>query len=98
MKFDKDLGVLVCRCVVEEGKPVLFISHAGGDWQMYCHSSNHDFENEEAIKRELYVVHVQHLLDRDPTLVEVADLAVDMGAEREALGLAWTRFVDSDSE
>lgn len=96
MQFDEDIGVFTCRCVLERQKAVLFVSHAGGDWQMYCHYSNHDFENEDALSKEITVVHVAHLLAMDPTLTEVADLPIDMGAERGHVGDNWIRFEDSD--
>lgn len=83
---------------MEQSKPVLFVSHAGGDWQMYCHYKNHDFESPEAMEKDLVVVHIAHLLARDPTLDAVADLPVDMGAEREAVGSEWARFADSDDD
>jgi hypothetical protein len=98
MPFPDNLGVITCRCVLEAGKPVLFVSHAGGDWQMYCHDSNHDFQDEAAMKNELVVVHVAHLLAQDATLNDVADLAVDMGAERSHPGGPWTRFEDADDD
>ena len=63
---------------------------------MYCHDTNHDFEDEAAMKRELVVVHVAHLLAQDATLNDIADLPVDMGAERSQVGGAWTRFENAD--
>lgn len=76
--------------------PVLFVSHAEGDWQMYCHDSNHDFNDEQHMRNALTVVHVAHLVARDPTLNDVADLPVDMGAERTRIGGTWTRYTDED--
>ena len=81
---------------MEDGKAVLFVSHAGGDWQMYCHDSNHNFNDEDALKKEIVTVHVAHLVARDPTLNDVADLPEDMGAERTEVGGNWTRFEDKD--
>lgn len=98
MKFREDLGVIACHCVVSGEKPVLFVSHAGGDWQMYCHDSNHDFTSRDAMLRELCTVHVAHLLALDPGLQALADLPVDMGAERASAGSAWTRFPDADDD
>lgn len=83
---------------MEHDKPVLFVSHAGGDWQMYCHDSAHDFENKDRMDRELIVVHIGHLLAKDPTLYAVANLPKDMGAERVAVGEAWCMFDDSDDD
>jgi len=94
--FPDDLGVITCRCVLEQDKPILFASHAGGDWQMYCHDSNHDFGNESALAEEMRVVHIAHLVARDSTLNQIADLPIDMGAERAEVGGNWTRFKDQD--
>ena len=98
MKFHEALGVITCRCVLEQSKPVLFVSHAGGDWQMYCDDDNHDFDDEAAMKKELLVVHVAHLVAQDPTLNTVADLPIDMGAERASIGSEWVRFSNADDD
>jgi hypothetical protein len=98
MNFREDTGVLTCRCVMENRKPVLFVSHAGGDWQMYCHDQNHDFNDPAAMKRELVVVHAGHLLSHDPTLNGIADLPADTGAERSAVGADWVRFANADDD
>ena len=96
MPFPDGLGTITCRCVLEKGAPVLFVSHAGNDWQMYCRAENHDFEDEAAMKRDLVLVHIKHLVSYDPTLDALSNLPVDMGAEREYIGAQWTTFEDSD--
>jgi hypothetical protein len=96
MPFPDNLGVITCRCVLEAKEPVLFVSHAGEDWQMYCRDTNHDFEDEVAMKNELVLVHVAHLLAQDPTLNDISDLPVDMGAERSHVGGSWTWFENAD--
>lgn len=98
MEFPKDLGVITCRCVMEQSKPVLFASRAGGDWQMYCHDKNHDFEDPQALKEEIVLVDVAHLLALDPGLNAIADLPIDMGAERAEVGSEWIRFADADDD
>lgn len=98
MAFPENLGAITCRCVLENGAPVLFVSHAGNDWQMYCRTEHHDFDDPEAMKRELAVVHIKHLVAKDPTLDEVSDLPADMGAERVAVGASWTIFHDADHD
>ncbi len=96
MAFPDKLGTIACRCVVTERKPVLFVSHAGGDWQMVCHWTNHDFADEQVLRNELVAVHIAHLVAQDPTLEEVAGLPPDMGAERERVGGPWQRYEDKD--
>lgn len=98
MSFPEDLGTIACRCVAERGRPVLAVSHAGGDWQMYCGFDNHDFQSKAAMANELLVVHIARLAGQDATLNEVSDLPVDMGAERSAVGMEWIRFSDSDED
>jgi hypothetical protein len=98
LAFPEGLGVIACRCVVEARLPVLFVSHAGGDWQFYCHWKNHDFMSSEVRSKVLALVHVEHLVAQDPTLEAVADLPTDTGAERSAVGAAWERYEDKDDE
>lgn len=96
MRFPESLGVIACPCVLRGGKPVLAVSHAGGDWQMYCSWQGHDFSDHETLRKEFRLVHVEHLVAEDPTLLELGDLPDDMGAEREAIGMPWVRFEDKD--
>lgn len=98
MRFSESLGVISCPCVLHGGKPVLAVSHAGGEWQMYCSWDGHDFKDDDAMERELLLVHVEHLVAKDPSLLELADLQADMGAERAALGQPWKRFEDRDDD
>lgn len=95
MTFPADLGAIACQCVISGARPVLAVSHSGGDWQMYCDWQSHDFRSPD-ITMELKLVHVAHLLAQDPTLEAVADLPIDMGAERPHVGGAWQRFDDGD--
>jgi len=46
------------------------------------------------MKRDLALIHVLHLVLRDPMLDEVSDLPVEMGAERVSPGAPWQRFED----
>ena len=96
MAFPDKLGTIACTCVVKERKPVLFVSHAGGDWQMYCHWTNHDFDDEQVLRNELMPVHIAHLVALGPTLDEVAGLPPDMGAERRRVAGPWARHEDKD--
>jgi hypothetical protein len=96
MTFPEALGVITCRCVLEGGKSVLVASHAGGDWQMYCSWEAHDFADEAAMRKDLLLVHVAHLLAVDPSLEELASLPADMGADRAAVGEPWTQYEDKD--
>jgi len=94
--FPEQLGGIACRCVIDGVRPVGFVSHAGGDWQFYCSDREHDFDDAAAMRRDLTLVHVWHLVAMDPSLEELADLPVDMGAERQSVGASWERFDDKD--
>ncbi len=96
MGFPPELRIRTCRCVAERGEPVLCVTHANGEWQMYCHWDNHAFGDERVEREELVVATAGHLVALDPTLDQVADLPVDMGAERSERGFLWSRFDDSD--
>ncbi len=96
MPYPQSLGAIACHCVISGERPVGFVSHAGGDWQFYCSDSAHDFSDPHAMKQELALVHIAHLVLRDSTLDELSDLPVDQGAERAAPGAPWQFFDDRD--
>jgi hypothetical protein len=77
-----NLAVYVCDHVFDKSRPVLFVSRAGGDWQFLC-GENHP---EGAIP---HVVGLGHLVDRDPTLLELARLPEGWEAERASVDEAW---------
>ena len=92
------LGAISCICVIAGKLPVLFVSHAGGDWQFYCSDKNHDFESNSAMRRELKLICISHLVEMDNTLESILNLPVDMGAERNFVGGEWTVFENADEE
>lgn len=63
---------------------------------MYCDDEAHDLTDPLILKHELGLVHIDHLRRQDSTLDALADLLVDMGAERGNVGEPWIRFHDSD--
>jgi hypothetical protein len=60
------------------------VSRSGDDWQFLC-GANHP---EDALP---HVVGLGHLVDRDPTLLELARLPEDWEAERASVGDMWRR-------
>lgn len=98
MAFSENLGTIACRCVVTGDKPVLAVSHAGGDWQMYCAFDAHDFNDPSLYGRLLVTVHIAHLVNLDNTLVDVAELPVDVAAEREFVGGPWRYSPDGEGD
>jgi len=69
--------------VLDETRPILLVSHDDGDWQFLCGQA-HSGETP-------HVVCVGHLVARDPTIEEVADLDLNWFAERDAVGGNWRR-------
>ncbi|MCU6496926.1 hypothetical protein LPN04_03870 [Rugamonas sp. A1-17] len=83
--FDKDshTPAFVCPHVFREERPVKLVSHADGDWQFLCGEIDHFGDG--------HVVGIAHLLERDPGLLVLADLATDWEAERDDVGGTWRR-------
>lgn len=79
-----EVPAFVCDHVFTTAKPILFVSHEDGDWQFLCGGVHAEDETPR-------VVGSNHLLERDPTLLEVLALPFGWIAEREAVGGDWTR-------
>ena len=75
----------VCSHVCENTRAVLLVSRADSDWQLLC-GGNHDTDE---VPR---VVGLNHLFERDPTLLELQDLPVGWEAERTHVGGEWLRM------
>ena len=72
----------LCGHVFENTRPVLLVLHEDDGWQLLCGDTHDDGP---------HVVHMSHLLERDPTLTELHDLPLDFEAERAAIGEPWHR-------
>jgi hypothetical protein len=79
------LAVYLCSHVFNQERPVLLVSHAGNDWQFLCGDTHP--ESEVPV-----IVGVMHLVARDPTLEQVADLPPGGEAERASIDHAWVRY------
>ncbi len=98
-QFPNYLGVIACRCVIDGQLPVRWVSHAGGDWQMYCHVDAHDFsEHSQDYENNIQLVHMAQLLKYDADLQLLYDLPVDRGAYRDSINDVWDYFDDDDLE
>jgi len=75
----------VCICVFQSRRPVKLVSRADGDWSFLCGDMHPD--NAECYR----VVGIGYELKRDPTLLEVIDLAPEWDAERSHVGGPWLR-------
>lgn len=84
-RFRRDYGVYCCSHVFSDQRPVLLvIRDPDGDWQFLCGNSE---ENEDC-----HLVGIGHLLDRDPSLGQMAELMVSSGAERKDISASWEMF------
>jgi hypothetical protein len=58
--------------------------HDEGDWQFLCGTESHGAD-------DCHLVGVGHLVDRDETLHECADIADGWKAERSSVGAPWQK-------
>jgi hypothetical protein len=79
------LGVYCCGHIFRRERQVLLVSRDDGDWQFLCGDTDHPDPDEP------YHVSFGVLLDYDPTLEAVSDLATDCEAERQSKDDQWTR-------
>ena len=84
-----NLAVYICSHVFNATRPVLLVAHEQGDFMFMCGAADHE-------SKDTHVVGVGHLVERDPTLNECADLPEGFEAERSAVGNSWLR-VRSDA-
>lgn len=85
--FDQpqNCGAIVSRAVLDGLKDILYVSHDEDDhgWQFL---DNETFEAEDAA-----IVCLSHVVEIDPSVVEVADLEPGWIATRSHLGAPWIR-------
>ncbi len=79
-----NLTSYVCSHVFEGTRPILLVVREDGDWMFMCGDTDHGPD-------DCHVVGVGHLIDRDPTLEECADIPNGYEAERSAVGEPWLR-------
>jgi len=60
------------------------VAHEDGDWSFQCGATDHG-------SKDYHVVGVGHLIDRDPSLNQCANLPDGFEAERGAVGEEWIR-------
>jgi hypothetical protein len=73
-----------CSHVFKNTRPILLVSREGGDWQFLCGGVH---EADEIP----HVVGINHLIERDSTLVDIMDLNEGWEAEREGLESPWIK-------
>lgn len=87
--FDSPNGlVITTRQVMEQGWPLLLVTHDAeepGGWQFLNGSGDTD-DPANGIH-----VHVEHVIERDPSVTELADLPPGWRAWRESEDAPWVR-------
>jgi hypothetical protein len=82
-------GVFTTARVLEDGFPILVVSHdEDGDWQFLCGTTT-DYE-------DCRLICMGCALERDSSLAEIADLPMGWFAERDSVGKPWERFPRPD--
>lgn len=74
----------VCLHVFERSRPVRFVYREDDYWCLLC---GYDHEGEDY----LVVVGLGHVVERDPSIVDVLDLNESEEAARNEVGGAWER-------
>lgn len=71
---EKNTAALTLRSIMQAGKPILYVSHADGDWQF--------LSGETPRIADALVVRLEEIFQLDPTIAELANLPVDWEAWR----------------
>lgn len=77
-------AAFLCDHVFNGSRPILYVCRDGGDWQFLC-GDDHEEDDQP------HLVGIVHVVSRDPSLEELADLSSDWEAEREMAGGVWKR-------
>lgn len=79
-----DTAVITCCHIVEDRKPILYVSHDADDgmWQFLC--------GKEHTTAEARVVSLGEIFDFDPSARALRDMPCGCCAARENLGDSWT--------
>lgn len=84
-------AVFICSRV-RDGHPILHVSHDGdGDWQFLCGGEHADKEDDECLLSCLGCV-----LNRDPSLKELADMSPFRTATRDSPDVPWVIHDDME--
>lgn len=77
-----DTAVITCRHIIEDGEPVLFVTHDDdGMWQFLCGKS-HDTDDAR-------VVSLLDIFSMDNSVGELSELPSDCFAERDSVDSEW---------
>ena len=81
-----DTAVFTTKFVLEDNKVITYVTHEieDGAWQFF---SDDEFENFETVAK---IVGLNEIMDKDPTLKELADMKPGHIATRRDKGDKWT--------
>ena len=82
--MERERAAFVCRHVFEGSRPVRLVAHESGDWQFLCGEEHEPGDGPR-------VVGLNHLTERDPSIVAVLELPSGWEAERRDVGGPWVR-------
>jgi hypothetical protein len=79
-----DTAVITTKYVVRQQSPILFVFHfEDGFWQFAG-------QEEQLLDADYLVLRLDEIIALDPSILEVADLPLGVGASRMDKGAAWT--------
>ena len=86
-KDPENTACFTCNHVLDEKKPILYVSHdiEDGSWQFMCGQLNHTEANAK-------VISLKQATEIDPTLNDLYEMPLGVGAERETLETEWKPF------
>src|SRR5512134_1615625 len=83
----KNVAVFTSSRVLRLGQPILHVSHDDEDGAWQFHTGGPEVSASEAM-----IVALEEMVDRDPTICELADLPCGWFAERDGIGHPWRRI------
>jgi hypothetical protein len=83
-----NVAVFTTTRVIKDDEPVLYVAHDAEDgaWQFHAGA-----ESGSGALAEVMVVSLKSMIERDQSLIELADLPLGWTAERSSSGAPWTR-------
>ena len=75
-----------CKHIIEEKKPILYVSHdIEGDWQFLCGGNEHT-------EKDAKIISLKNATDLDQTVNDLFEMPKGVGAERETINEKWKPF------
>ncbi|RKQ43113.1 hypothetical protein BXY85_3732 [Roseivirga pacifica] len=82
----EDKAIITCDHVLNGDRPILYASHdAEGDWQFLCGHEDHTEDNAK-------VISLKQATEIDPSINDLYEMPVNVGAERESVKDKWQPF------